>query len=201
MHHRYRFAAIFGLGLLVGACTSPWPPPPPTGIAPADYVIGPGDALNVFIYRVPELSAEVPVRPDGRISTPLVPDIMALGRTPAQLGEAIRKELTKYVKDPIVTVMVTSFNGPLDQEVKVIGEVAQPLAVPYRAQMSLLDIMLQPKGLTKFAAGNRAVILRRGPDGVNTFAIHLDDLLNSGDISQNVTMRPGDTVFVPQAWF
>ena len=168
---------------------------------PGEYIIGPGDALNVFVYRAPELSAEVPVRPDGRISTPLVPDVAALGKTPSQLAATIQDKLRQYVKEPNVTVMVTSFVGPPDLQVRVIGEAAQPLALPYRSQLSVLDVMIASKGLTRFAAGNRAVIVRQAPDGAKSYNVRLDDLLKDGDISQNVAMQPGDTLFIPQAWF
>jgi polysaccharide export outer membrane protein len=165
------------------------------------YIIGPGDTLNVFVYRSPELSAEVPVRPDGRISTPLSPDIVAIGKTAPQLAAAIEEQLKKYVKEPNVTVMLTGFVGPSSRQVRVIGEVAQPLALPYRADLSLLDVMIASKGLTRFAAGNRAVIVRQAPEGPMRFNVRLDDLLKDGDISENVPMQPGDTLFVPQAWF
>lgn len=201
MQHPTRLGISIVLALLLGACAGSPLPPPAGGISTPDYIIGPGDTINVFIYRVPELSVEVPVRPDGRISTPLVPDIMALGKTASQLSDTIRRQLTKYVKDPIVTVMVTSFKGPLDLEIRVIGEVAQPLAIPYQAQLSLLDVIILSKGLTRFAAGNRAVIVRQGSDGPKTFNIRLDDLTKDGDISQNVPLQPGDTIFVPQSWF
>jgi polysaccharide export outer membrane protein len=202
MRHRFRSGALAGLTLLLTACVSSGPSPTGESVnPPPDYVIGPGDTVNVFVYRAPELSAEVPVRPDGRISTPLAPDIMALGKTPSQLGASLEDELKKYVREPNVTVMVTSFAGPADRQIKVIGEVAQPLAMTYRAQLSLLDVMIASKGLTRFAAGNRAVIVRQEPDGRKTYNIHLDDLLKDGDISQNVPMQPGDTLFVPQAWF
>jgi polysaccharide export outer membrane protein len=153
------------------------------------------------VYRAPELSVEVPVRPDGRISTPLAPDVVALGKTPSQLAIALQDELKKYVKDPNVTIMVTSFAGPADRQIRVIGEVPQPLAMPYRAELSVLDVMIASKGLTRFAAGNRSLIVRLDPDGPRTYNVRLDDLLKDGDISQNVAMRPGDTLFIPQAWF
>jgi polysaccharide export outer membrane protein len=166
------------------------------------YRIGPGDALNVFVYRAPELSADVTVRPDGRISTPLVPDAVALNKTPSQLAAEIQRRLKTYVKEPVVTVMVTSFSGTPDRQVRVIGEVGQPLAVPYHAELSVLDLMIAAKGLTRFAAGNRAVIERPVPGGgTKLFTVRLDDLLTDGDLSQNVAMKPGDTLFVPQAWF
>jgi polysaccharide export outer membrane protein len=198
-YFRLRTVMVFGLCLL-GACSNL--APPPGGVNPeAEYIIGPGDTLNVFVYRVPEFSAEVPVRPDGRVSTPLVPDVVALGKTPSQVAGEIQERLKKYVTDPLVTVMVTGFTGPLEQEIRVIGEVAQPTAVAYRAQMSVLDLMIVAKGLTRFAAGNRAVIVRRESDHMNTYGVRLDDLLKDGDISQNIALRPGDTLFVPQAWF
>jgi polysaccharide export outer membrane protein len=190
------------LVLLLAACASSAPNLAGGGVsAPSEYIIGPGDTLNVFVYRAPELSIDVPVRPDGRISTPLVPDVVAIGKTPSQLSTAIEERLNKYVKEPSVTVMVTSFVGPANRQIRVIGEVAQPLAMPYRAELSLLDVMIASKGLTKFAAGNQAIIVRQEPDGPKNYNVRLDDLLKAGDFSQNVAMQPGDALFVPQAWF
>ena len=200
--HGSQFGALAGLVFLLTACASG--APPLVGVAAhgdSQYIIGPGDAVNVFVYRVPELSVDVPVRPDGRISTPLVPDLLALGKTPSQLATAVQDVLKKYIKDPNVTIMVTNFAGPLDQQIRVIGEVAQPFAMPYRVQLSLLDVMIASKGTTRFAAGNRSVIVRQEPDGPKTYNVRLDDLLKDGDISQNVAMQPGDTLFVPQSWF
>src|SRR5262249_19523191 len=137
---------LSGLMVILSAC-APNPPPLVGGTgSTSEYIIGAGDTVNVFIYRVPELSVDVPVRPDGRISTPLVPDIMALGKTPSQLSASIQQELRKYIKDPNVTVMVTSFAGPPDRQIRAIGEVAQPLAMPYRVQLSLLDVVIATKG-------------------------------------------------------
>ena len=199
---RYRFGCVAGLAALLCACVETHPSlVGQGGSGSGEYIIGPGDTLNVFVYHAPELSAEVPVRPDGRISTPLAPDIVALGKTPSQLASSIQNELRKYVREPSVTVMASGFVGPPDLQVKVIGEVAQPLALPYHAQLSLLDLMIASKGLTRFAAGNRAVIVRREPDGPKSYNVRLDDLMKDGDVSQNVGMRPGDTLFVPQAWF
>jgi polysaccharide export outer membrane protein len=188
--------------LLLAACGAPAPslvgmPTPPTG----EYVIGPGDDLNVFVYRAPELSAVVPVRPDGRISTPLAADVLADGRTPSELARALEARLSAFVKQPNVTVMVTGFVGPPRRQIRVIGEVAQPLELPYRKGLTILDVMIAAKGVTQFAAANRALIIRQEPGGAKTFNVRLGDLLNDGDISQNVAMQPGDTVFVPQAWF
>lgn len=201
MPQYFRLRLMIGLGLgLLGGCSNLAPPPPVSAAVP-EYIIGPGDTLNVFVYRDPEFSAEVPVRPDGRISTPLVPDVVALGKTPSQVAGEIQERLKKYVTDPLVTVMVTGATGPLEREIKIIGEVAQPMAVPYRAQMSVLDLMIMAKGLTRFAAGNRAVIVRHDADHTNTYGVRLDDLLKDGDVSQNIALQPGDTLFVPQAWF
>ena len=202
IRHGSQSGVLAGLVLLLTACASGAPPLVGViGHGDSQYIIGPGDAVNVFVYRVPELSVEVPVRPDGRISTPLVPDILALGKTPSQLATAVQDVLKKYIKDPNVTIMVTNFAGPPDRQIRVIGEVAQPLSMPYRVQLSLLDVMIASKGTTRFAAGNKSVIVRQEPDGPKTYNVHLDDLLKDGDISQNVAMQPGDTLFVPQAWF
>jgi polysaccharide export outer membrane protein len=166
------------------------------------YVIGPGDVLSIFVYEAPPLSVnELPVRPDGRISVPLVPDVMAAGKTATELGAAISASLKKYVNDPNVTVMVRSFQGPADRQVRVIGEATDPQAIPYRENMSLLDVMIATKGLTRFAAGNRAVIVRRNGASEQRIRVHLSDLIKDGDISQNVMMRPGDTLIIPQSYF
>ena len=169
--------------------------------ASSEYIIGPEDMLNVFVYRAPELSAETPVRPDGRVSTPLSPDVLALGRTPSQLAQEIESNLKKYVQEPNVTVMVTGFQGPPNRAIRAIGEVAQMRTIPYRANLSLLDVIIAANGLTRFAAGNRTLVVREGPNGPETYTIRLDDLLKEGDIIQNIAMQPGDTVIVPQAWF
>jgi polysaccharide export outer membrane protein len=167
-----------------------------------DYLIGPGDMLGIFVYRAPELSTEIPVRPDGRLSLPLVPDIEAAGRTPTQLASAIEERLRKYVREPNVTVMVRSFVGPSARLVRVIGEAAQPQALPYREGMTLLDVMIGARGLTRYAAGNRAELIRREPDGTQrVIPVRLSALLRDGDVRQDLPMRPGDTLVIPQGWF
>ncbi len=166
-----------------------------------EYVIGPGDQLSIFVYRSPELSAEVPVRPDGRISTPLIPDMIAAGKTSTALGKDLQARLKDYVKDPIVTVMVRGFVGPFDKQIRVIGEATDPQAIPYRDHMTVLDVMIAVKGLTKFAAGNNAQIVRRVGDQRKIFNVRLSDLMKDGDIDQNVDMQPGDTLVIPQTWF
>ena len=169
---------------------------------PDNYIIGSGDSLSIFVYRNPDLSeAAVPVRPDGRISTPLIEDIAAAGKTPTQLSREIEKRLSKYVQDPNVTVIVRGFIGPPDRQVRVIGEATDPIAIPYRDHMTLLDVMIATKGLTKYAAGNRAVIIRTDGGQRQTIKVRLSDLIKDGDISQNIEMDPGDTLIVPQSWF
>ncbi len=204
------FGNPFGPGGLFGG------PAPPGGGAAAmasgtsdEYVIGPGDQLSVFVYDSPQLGAEVPVRPDGRISTPLIQTIVAAGKTPTELGREMTEKLKEYVKDPHVTIIVRGFVGPLDRQIRVIGEAADPLALPYRDHLTVLDVMIASKGLTRYAAGNRAVIVRRvhGKDGdkdtdkQETIHVRLSDLMKDGDISQNVAMQPGDTLIIPQSWF
>ena len=172
----------------------------------AEYVIGPGDQLGVFVYDNPQLSSDVPVRPDGRISTPLIQTIDVAGKTPTVLGKEMEEKLKEFIKDPRVTIIVRGFVGPLDQQIRVIGEAADPLALPYREHLTVLDVMIASKGLTRYAAGNRAVIIRRshdkdGHDAPETIHVRLADLMSDGDISQNVELQPGDTLIIPQSWF
>jgi polysaccharide export outer membrane protein len=171
--------------------------------ADPEYVIGPGDTLRIFVYQSPELSTSLPVRPDGRISLPLVPDLVALGKTPTQLARDIEGRLSTYIRDPNVTVMVSSFVGPARRQIRVIGEAVQPMSIPYREGMTLLDVMISARGLTRYAAGNRAEIVRRESEGApqQVIKVRLADLLRGGDISQDVPMRPGDTLVIPQGWF
>lgn len=197
-----------GLSLLLFGCGGPSgvaaTADTPSAVADnATYVIGPGDTLSIFVYRSPELSvSDLPVRPDGRISVPLIEDLVAAGKTPTQLAREVEARLKKYVKEPSVTIIVRGFVGPLDRQVKVIGEATEPVAIPYRDHMTLLDVMIATRGLTKFAAGNSAVIVRRTPDGRQaTIKVRLNDLVKDGDISQNVEMAPGDTLIIPQTWF
>ena len=173
------------------------------GVDPSEYVIGSGDTLSVFVYQAPELSeGGVSVRPDGRISIPLVQDIRAAGLTPPQLAKRIAARLKKYVKDPNVTVIVRSFVGPLDRQIRVVGQATSPEAIPYRDGMTLLDVMVATHGLTKFAAGNSAFVLRHEPDGKDQrIHVRLDSLLNHGDMNQNLRMKPGDTLVIPETWF
>jgi len=168
--------------------------------------VGPGDQLGIFVYDSPQLSSDVPVRPDGRISTPLVQTIVAAGKTPTVLGKEMEDRLKEFIKDPRVTIIVRGFVGPLDRQIRVIGEAADPLALPYREHITVLDVMIASKGLTRYAAGNRAVIERRakdkdGHDTLETIHVRLSDLMKDGDIGQNVELLPGDTLIIPQSWF
>jgi polysaccharide biosynthesis/export protein len=168
-----------------------------------EYIIGAGDQLSIFVYRNPDLSEPgVAVRPDGRISTPLIEDIVAAGKKPKELARELEKKLAKFIQDPNVTVIVRSFVGPPDRQVRVIGEATEPTAIPYRDHMTLLDVMIATKGLTKYASGNRAVIVRIDPNGKRrSINVKLSDLIKDGDISQNIEMVPGDTLIIPQSWF
>lgn len=166
-----------------------------------DYVIGPLDNLNIFVWRHPELSETVPVRPDGRISIPLVEDMAATGKTPTQLSSDLGKQLEKYVQDPVVTVIVTGFNGPYDRQIRVIGEAAHPQSIPYRDNMTLLDAMIVVGGLTQYASGNSASVVRRVNGKETEYRIRLSDLLQDGDIRANATLLPGDVIIIPQSWF
>jgi polysaccharide export outer membrane protein len=173
----------------------------PEAAQEASYLIGPGDKLSVFVWQNPELSVSVPVRPDGRISLPLLQDVQAAQKTPAQLAEEVRHDLSAYLREPHVTIIVTDFVGPYSQQVRVIGEAAEPKAIPYRTDMSVLDVMIAVGGLTQFAAGNRAVIVRKAPDEQGEIAVRLDDLLKDGDMTANLPIMPGDVLVIPQSWF
>jgi polysaccharide biosynthesis/export protein len=192
-----------GVVMLVSACGGPTlPPAAVVNYDPSpDYFIGPLDTLSIFVWRNPELSQSVPVRPDGRISIPLVQDLQAAGKTPTQLASDIEGQLKKFVQDPIVTVIVTSFNGPYSRQVRVVGEAAHPQAIPYRDNMTLLDVMIASGGLTLYAAGNRSTIVRTVGDKETSFRVRIADLIKDGDVSANVQMLPGDVLIIPQAWF
>ena len=168
---------------------------------PAIYRIGPLDGLEIFVWRMPELSRGVTVRPDGRISVPLIDDMVATGKTPTQLARDIELQLKKYVQDPTVTVIVGGFHGPFDQQVRIVGEATDPQAIPYQANMTVLDVMIAVHGLTKFAAGNRAELVRTVNGKQAVIPVHIDDLIKDGDIDANVPVQPGDVLIVPQAWF
>ena len=185
---------------LVGCATNaPKLPAAPASAASADYnyIVGPGDSLNIIVWRNPELSMMVPVRPDGKLSTPLVDELVAQGKTSVQIARDVEQAISKFVRDPIVTVIVTSFVGPYSEQIRVVGEAAKPQALPFKQKMTLLDVMIAVGGLTDFADGNAASILRVS-DGGKQYAVRIKDLIKRGDISANVEMRPGDILIIPQ---
>jgi polysaccharide export outer membrane protein len=178
------------------------PAPRESGVAKDwTYRIGPGDSLNIFVWRNPELSQTVTVRPDGKFSTPLVKEFLATGKTPPQLSIELEKELGEYVRDPLVTVTPGSFVGEYEDQVRVVGEATKPIHTPYRKNMTLLDLMIQVGGITDFAAGNRAILVRYADGEEQEYRVRIDDLVKDGDISANVAMQPGDILIIPEAWF
>lgn len=199
---RLAVSGLLALAVVLGGCGTFYPPAP-AGIEAFEprYLIGPGDSVNIQVWRNPELSMIVPVRPDGKITTPLVEDLQASGRTPTQLAREIEKALAKYIQNPVVTVIVTAFIGPYTQQVRVIGEAAKPQALPYRENMTLMDVMIAVGGITDFAAGNRASILRADGGRTERLGVRLIDLVRRGDLSANVAMRPGDVLVIPQSFF
>lgn len=198
--------AILGVLLLLGqsmpARAAAAPPRAAAAAAPeSEYIIGPGDVLQVFVWHNTDLSANVPVRPDGRISIPLVEDIPCAGKTPTQLARDIEERLRKYVQDPTVTVIMSGFVGLPNQQIRVVGQATQPKALPYRAEMSVLDAMIAVGGLTNYAAGNRAKLTRIVNGQQVTMTVRLQDLLEDGDLSANTTLQPGDIIMIPQSFF
>ena len=203
----YAFYTLFFVVLCVlqTACvTNPARSPdnsPQPVMAKSEYLIGPGDQLQVFVWQNPELSVSVPVRPDGAISIPLVEDLPAVGKTPAVLGRDIEERLTRYIRNPKVTVIVTKFVGALSEQVRVIGQAMKPQALPYRENMTLLDVMIDVGGLTEYAAGNRAKLVRQYGGKKTEIRVRLEDLLKDGDVSANMKIFPGDILIIPESWF
>jgi polysaccharide export outer membrane protein len=193
---------LMGIAILLSlaACTSYPPAPKDAMTGDYEYVIGPLDTVNIIVWRNPELSMVVPVRPDGKITAPLVDDLTAQGKTPTALAKDIEKALGKFIREPVVTVVVTNFAGPSSEQIRVIGEAAKPQVLPYRRGMTLLDVMIAVGGLTQFADGNRATI-SRGSEGGKSYSVRLRDLVTRGEIAANVEMRPGDILIIPQSWF
>ncbi|MBL8381789.1 MAG: polysaccharide export protein [Burkholderiales bacterium] len=194
-------AVVFVAALLAG-CAGDRPPPAPVSSASPDYryLIGPGDSVNIVVWRNPELSNVVTVRPDGRLTTALVEDLQAMGKDPTTLARDIEKELAKFIRDPVVTVIVAGGVGPYSEQIRVVGEAAKPQALSYRQKMTLLDVMIAVGGITDFADGNRATILRVA-EGNKQYSVRIRDLIKRGDVSANVDMKPGDVLIIPQSWF
>jgi polysaccharide export outer membrane protein len=165
------------------------------------YQIGAGDSLTIFVWRNSELTTSVAVRPDGRISVPLINDLYVEGKTPSEVSQEIATKLAEYIQDPLVTVIVGGFVGTFPQQVRIVGEATAPKAVPYRANMTVLDLVILAGGLTKFADGNNATLVRIEDGSPKEFRVHLADLLQNGDISANFPLLPGDILIVPQTFF
>lgn len=192
-------APLVLVSALVGCASYP-PAPAQVSSENYNYIIGPGDMLNIVVWRNPELSMEVPVRPDGKIASPLIEDLPALGKNPTALARDIEAALGKFIRDPVVTVVVTSFIGPFSEQIRVVGEATKPQILPYRQKMTVLDVMIAVGGMTDFADGNAASILRAS-DGNKQYSVRLKDLIKRGDVSANVEMAPGDVLIIPQSWF
>jgi polysaccharide export outer membrane protein len=167
----------------------------------SEYIIGPGDVLDIFVWHNTDLSRRMPVRPDGRIAMPLLGDTVAVGKTAPQLAAEIQDKLRTFIRDPLVTVIPTQFVGTFTRQIRVIGEAARPQAIPFRSSMTMLDVMIEVGGLTRFAAGDRAVLVRQDKGEQKSYRIRLDSLVRDGDINQNVDMQPGDIVIIPQRYF
>jgi len=165
------------------------------------YRIGPGDGVQIFVWDHADLSTAVQVRPDGKISTPLVEDLQAAGKTPTELARDIESVLSEYVRSPVVTVIMQGFQGEAAQQVRVVGQAAEPAAVPYRQGMTVLDVMIQVGGLSEFAAGNRSKIVRKVNGESVDIRVKLDDLLNDGRIEENIRVLPGDVLIIPESFF
>jgi polysaccharide biosynthesis/export protein len=200
----YSFVFILllaGLLLLSGCAQQRILPETVSSGANSDYLIGPGDSLEVFVWRNAEVSTSITVRPDGKISTPLVEDLVAAGKTATQLARDVEQALANYLKEPLVTIMVRGFVGPYSQQIRVVGEAGTPQVLSYREKMSLLDVMIAVGGLTEYAAGNKATVVRGVGKQQRQFSVRLDDLIREGDISANVPMLPGDILIIPESWF
>ncbi|WP_260923656.1 XrtA/PEP-CTERM system exopolysaccharide export protein [Novosphingobium sp. 9] len=212
---RNRFASILAASALAStaltgcATTAKAPQLPPASFVAMqegpgeEYRIGPLDNLTIFVWRNPELSAKVQVRPDGRITTPLISDMPAVGKTPAMLAEDIRLQLSQYIEDPLVSVIVDSFSGTFSQQIRVVGATEKPASIPYRANMTVLDAMIAVGGLSEYAAGNRARLIRfdKTSGKQKEYALRLSDLLKKGDSKANVMLQPGDVIIIPESMF
>ncbi len=193
--------------LVLASCSTNLNSLPSAQFVPAEegpgpqYVVGPLDGLQIFVWRNPELTTSVTVRPDGRFSVPLIDDMTATGRTPTQLARDIEKKLSEYIQSPIVTVIVSGFQGPFAQQVRVVGSATSPQAIPYRANMTLLDVMITVGGVTEFAAGNRATLARVEGGVQREYGLRIDDLIRDGKVSANVKINPGDVIIIPESFF
>ena len=202
-------ATVAGTVSLAGCASAPDGHLPPASFVSMqegpgeDYVIGPLDELTITVWRNDELGAKTQVRPDGRITTPLVPDMPAVGKTPTMLAQDIRLQLSQYIAEPLVTVMVDKFSGTFSQQIRVVGATEKPASLPYRANMTVLDAMIAVGGMSEFASGNRAKLVRfnRTTGNQQEYALRLGDLLKKGDSQANVMLMPGDVIIIPESMF
>ncbi|MGL6078399.1 XrtA/PEP-CTERM system exopolysaccharide export protein [Methyloversatilis discipulorum] len=197
-----RVFALLLVPLAFTACSSSPYPAAPTQAYSDDYnyILGPGDSVNIVVWRNPEISSTVTIRPDGKITGTLFEDLPAAGRDPTTLAREIEQVLSKYIRDPIVTVIVAGGIGPYSEQIRVIGEAAKPQALAYKQKMTLLDVMIAVGGITEFADGNAATILRTS-EGDKQYNVRLKDLVRRGDVTANVDVKPGDILIIPQSWF
>lgn len=188
---------------VLSGCATSYPPLELKAEVPDDYtyVIGPGDSVQMFVWGNPEVTQSVTVRPDGKITAPLVEELPASGKTPYQLARDVEKELAKYVRNPLVTIIVSSFVGPYSEQVRVVGQAAEPQAIAYKENMTLLDLMIAVGGVTEFADGNKASIIRVIDGEQKQFGVRIDDLIEDADISANADIMPGDILVIPEAFF
>lgn len=202
--HMARVGVVLAVAAITGCSSAPAYPPAPGQVAEPgwNYLLGPGDSVNVFVWRNPEVSGSFPIRPDGKMTMNLIEDLQASGKTPTQLARDIEKALSKYIQEPIATVIVAGGIGPYNQQIRVLGEASTPQAMGYREGMSLVDVMITVGGLTDFADGNKAYISRVAPDGKRVeMGVRLEDLLRDGDSTANVEIRPGDVLVIPESLF
>ncbi len=199
-------AGIATLVILLVGCSTPQYSELPANTAAEnngkyDYIIGTGDTLNIYLWGYDDLQDKLPVRPDGQITTKLVEDLQAAGKTPSQLARDIERAYAEFVNNPVATVSVDGFTGDRGQQVKIIGSSSEPKSLPYTQGMTLLDLLIEAGGMSDFASGNRAILTRSVGSERKHFSLRIDDLIRKGDISANVELRPGDVVLIPESWF
>lgn len=207
-HKGFISVGMMALSVMSG-CSTKYSSLPAASIQPSltenvsnyKYLIGPGDQLNVFVWGNDEVSGTYQVRPDGKISTSLVEDIQASGRTPTDLARSLEVHLAEYIREPIVNVIVSGFVGPYSEQVRVIGEATNPKAINYRENMTLLDVMIEVGGLTEYADGNDAKLIRVENNQQKQYSLKMGDLVRDGNIRANVDILPGDVIFIPESWF
>ena len=196
------WAVVAASALVLSGCATKNPMATADVVSPAnDYLVGPGDNINIIVWRNPEVSMSVPVRPDGKITTPLVEDLPAAGKTSTELARDIEKALAKFIQQPVVTVVVTGFVGQFSEQIRVIGAAARPQALSYRRDMSMMDVMIAVGGVTEFASGNRAILVRTVGGKQQKYTVRLNDLVKQGDITANVPVLPGDVLIIPESFF